>query len=91
MASFCRNSHVKKLTFVNATRILVHYLYSRIFTASFTCKLLDSVQDSLFPGGFPAASVPNPTPQEQVAVKDRALQAIASSLPSKSVWVACLV
>lgn len=62
-------------------------MYSRIFTIGFTCKILKIIEDALFPEGFPAPSVPDPTREEQVRIREKALNTIAALLPSESaVW-----
>lgn len=66
-------------------RILVHYLYSRIFTAAFTSRLLQTVQESLFSDGHPAPSMPDPTLQEQADMKKRAVRVIAAALPGRPI------
>lgn len=67
--------------------IIVHYLYTRIFTQAFNIKLLVLVQEALFPDGYPAPSVPDPTAEEQIMIKERALRALADALPGESVEV----
>ncbi|KAK9898165.1 hypothetical protein P389DRAFT_166483 [Cystobasidium minutum MCA 4210] len=65
-------------------RIIVHYLYTRIFTAAFTARLLQTVEETLFPGGYPAPAVPDPDIHEQTLLKQRAVNALAEIMPAET-------
>ena len=59
----------------------MHVLYTRILTTSTVSKLLAAVETGLFPEGYPAPSVPDPTHDEQMAIKERAYAAIEAAIP----------
>ncbi|KAL7004618.1 hypothetical protein EMMF5_005802 [Cystobasidiomycetes sp. EMM_F5] len=68
-------------------KIIVHFLYTRIFTASTVSLILDQAERALFPlpGGFPAPSPPDPSLIEQEAIKAKAYAALESRIPGEQV------
>lgn len=65
-------------------RVVVHVLHTRILTNLTVSKFLAAVETGLFPGGYPATSVPDPTPDEQIAIQERAYAAVEAAIPGMS-------
>ncbi|KAM0755901.1 hypothetical protein T439DRAFT_295899 [Meredithblackwellia eburnea MCA 4105] len=65
------------------TSLVFYVLTERIFTPNLTKTVLQVAQNALFPNGRPSPKEPDPTPDEQVALKERCEKRVAEVLPSR--------
>lgn len=70
--------------------LILYILYTYIFNEHATSSIIRTIESTLFPlpGGFPAASPPDPDEEEQDRIKERAYTVVKELLPGEC---ACFV
>lgn len=63
------------------SRALPYVLYNHIINTTRLTKIVVLSKNTLFPNGYPAESPPDPTPEEQIVLKERLEGRLSTILP----------
>lgn len=61
--------------------MLPYLLYKHCLSPERLTTIIVIAKRTLFPNGYPAAAPPDPTPEEQVAVKEALVERIVGTIP----------
>lgn len=63
------------------SRLLPYLLYTHAFSSDSLLAILQSTRNALFPGGWPAQSPPDPTPEEQAELRRELARRLLALVP----------
>ena len=64
------------------SRLFPHLLYTHAFSAESLLAILQSTRTAMFPGGWPAQSPPDPTPEEQLELRRELTRRLLTLVPA---------
>ncbi|KAH7883916.1 PXA domain-containing protein [Phlebopus sp. FC_14] len=76
VSMFCSFFHL----FMN--KLLSHLLYTRVFSASSILSITRLCKRTLFPNGYPGTPLIEPTPEQQIIIRQQLIKVMAERLPA---------